>query len=137
MPDLGEILEERRPAIEAGLKAALRELAEIEDRKRELEALVTRARAALGEPVQAVGAGRAKLKLHEAMQMLLSEAPGRAMTVQDLAREINDRRLYEKRDGSPIEPNQIHARAGAKAYAHMFSKERGVVTLREGAGSAP
>jgi hypothetical protein len=138
MADLGKILEERRPAIEAGLEAALQELAEIEERRRELEGLVARARAALGARVQASGTGgRTTLKLHEAMKLILSEAPGRAMTVQELAHEINERGLYEKRDGSPIEPNQIHARAGATAYAHMFRKERGVVTLRQGAGSAP
>ncbi|MCA1680699.1 MAG: hypothetical protein LC777_18000 [Actinobacteria bacterium] len=64
------------------------------------------------------------------MELVLTEHPGHAMSVQDLAREINERGLYEKRDRSPVEPNQIHARASSKTYADRFEKKDGVVSLR-------
>lgn len=131
MPDLGKILEDSRPAIQAGLREAQQELAALEDRKRELEGLIARARAALGELELTSGdVNRTGLKLHEAMELVLSGSPSKSMTARGLAREINERGLYERRDRSSIEPNQIHARAGSKSYAHLFSKKDGVVTLR-------
>jgi hypothetical protein len=50
------------------------------------------------------------------------------MTVRELADEVNRRALYEKRDRSPVEPNQIHARA--KNYSALFEKEGPRVRLR-------
>jgi hypothetical protein len=134
MPDLNKILEDSRPAIEAGLKDAQRELAALDERRHELQTLIARAQAALGE----IGPGginayrEPRRKLHEAMELVLGESPTHAMSVQELAQEINERRLYEKRDGSPVEPNQIHARASSKTYAHLFAKKAGVVSLRTG-----
>jgi hypothetical protein len=43
------------------------------------------------------------------------------MTVHEIAREINERRLYEKRDGSDVDPSQIHSRANE--YRHLFEKD--------------
>lgn len=129
MPNLREILEHNRPAIEAGLREAQAELVALDDRKRELETLIARARASLGE-IEPRNTPKQRLKLHEAMELVLSESPNRSMSVQDLARTINERALYEKRDQSPVEPNQIHARASSKSYSHLFAKRDGVVTLR-------
>jgi hypothetical protein len=41
----------------------------------------------------------------------MSEKHNRWMTVHEPADAINERKLYEKRDRSPVEPSQIHARA--------------------------
>jgi hypothetical protein len=130
MTDLNKILEDSRPAIEAGLLDAQEELAALDDRRRHLESLIARARAALGE-IDIVGPSDqvVRPKLHEAMELVLNESPNRSMRVQDLAKEINERGLYEKRDRSPVEPNQIHARASAKTYAHLFVKKDGVISL--------
>src|SRR4051812_43024430 len=122
MPDLNEILEQNRPAIEAGLTEAERELAELHTRRRELEALIARARAALGEPdAHSPSPPMERLTLHEAMELVLNESQNRWMTVKELADEINRRSLYEKRDRSPVEPGQIHARANK--YAERFEKQ--------------
>jgi hypothetical protein len=43
------------------------------------------------------------------------------MTVRELADAINERGLYEKRDGSLVDPSQIHARANK--YQAMFAKD--------------
>ena len=45
-----ELLEESRPALEAALADAERELEELKQRRNELEAVIARARAALGAP---------------------------------------------------------------------------------------
>jgi ABC-type transporter Mla subunit MlaD len=128
MPELRKILEETRPALEAGLAGAERELAELDNRRRELEALIARARAALGEAApRAPTATRERLTLHQALELVLRENDNRWMTVRELADEINARELYEKRDRTPIDPSQIHARANK--YASMFEKDGANVRL--------
>src|SRR3954453_15082784 len=105
MPELRKILEETRPALEAGLAEAERELAALDERRRELEALIARARAALGEtPPPNTPRPHDRLTLHEALGLVLRENGNRWMTVHELADEINSRRLFEKRDGTPIDP---------------------------------
>jgi hypothetical protein len=49
---------------------------------------------------------------------------------QDLAREINDRGLYTKADRSPVDANQIHARAAAKTYRDRIDRHAGIIRLR-------
>ena len=121
--ELVKILEESRPALEAGIAEAEGELAELEQRRSELEALIARARAALGETAQPRPTSTApdRLTLHGAMELVLDENGNRWMSVRDLADEINERALYQKRDRSLVEPGQIHARANK--YATRFEKD--------------
>jgi hypothetical protein len=131
MPGLDEALEANRPAIEAALADAQAELAQLNERKRELEQLISRGKAALGETlVVASPPVPGRMTLHEALQLILSENGNEWMTVKDLAAEVNDRSLYQKRDGSPVEPNQIHARA--KNYPALFEKDGPRVRLKVG-----
>jgi hypothetical protein len=51
------------------------------------------------------------------------------MTVRNLADAINERGLYEKRDGSLVDPGQIHARANK--YQAMFEKDGRRLRLTE------
>ena len=126
---LDEALEASRPAIEAALADAQAELAQINQRKHELEHLISRARAALGEaPVVEPPVASGRMTLHQALRIVLNENDNQWMTVRELADEVNDRSLYQKRDGSPIEPNQIHARA--KNYAAIFEKNGPRIRLR-------
>jgi uncharacterized membrane protein len=130
MSDLRKVLEQNRPAIEAGLHEAERELAELDARRTELLELISRARAALGEaPQTAMKPPAERLTLHEAMQLVLSENQNEWMTVRELADVINERGLYEKRDGSPVDPGQIHARANK--YQAMFDKDGRRLRLSE------
>lgn len=62
--------------------------------------------------------------LHEAMKLVLESAPGRRMPATEIAREINRRGLYKMRDGRPVEPQQIHARAGN--YGGFNRNDRGI-----------
>ena len=130
MTGLDEALEASRPAIEAALANAQTELAQINERKNELEQLISRAKAALGEtPTLEPPVPRGRMTLHQALQIVLNENDNQWMTVRELADQVNDRSLYQKRDGSPIEPNQIHARA--KNYASIFEKDGPRIRLRD------
>ena len=74
MSDLRKVLEQNRPAIEAGLADAERELAELDARREELLGLISRARAALGDiPPTALKPAPERLTLHEAMELVLRE----------------------------------------------------------------
>jgi hypothetical protein len=130
MSDLEKALEQNRPAIEAGLTQAERELAELDARREELLALIARARAALGETPRTVAkSATERLTLHGAMQLVLRENQNEWMTVREVADAINQRGLYEKRDGSLVDPSQIHARANK--YQAMFEKTGGRLRLTE------
>ncbi len=119
---LKDALEANRRNIEEGLVHAEQELATLRERELELEALIARAKAALGE-VEAPThrATTVRRTLHEAIALVLSENGNRWMTVRELSDEVNRRRLYTKQDGSLVEVNQIHART--KNYASLFEKD--------------
>lgn len=67
------------------------------------------------------------LTLHEAMAIVLKDAPGGMMRAGDLAAQVNGRGLYRMRDGRPVEAQQIHARVGQ--YPHVFNKQGTFITL--------
>jgi len=69
------------------------------------------------------------MTLHEAIALLLRENANESMTVRELADALNERGLYRKRDGSPIEVNQVHARTNN--YRSIFEKDGPNVRLRE------
>jgi hypothetical protein len=124
--DLKSILEGARPQLEAGIAAAEEELQALEARRIELLALISQARAALGQP----GAGDrgARLTLHEALALILRESEDDSMTVRELTDQVNARNLYQRGDGSPLEASQVHART--KNYPQMFDKRGSRVRLR-------
>jgi hypothetical protein len=130
-PDLDKVLEASRPAIEAALAEAEGELAVVVARKDELERLIARARSALGEPLLGIqpGAPPRGMTLHDALKVVLAEHDNQWRTVHELADEINSRALYRKRDGSAVQPSQIHARASS--YPSMFEKDGPRVRLIE------
>jgi repressor of nif and glnA expression len=66
--------------------------------------------------------------LHEAIAKILTEK-NRPMTARELADEINQRKLYIKKDETLIETSQIHARV--KNYTQLFRKRDGLISLRE------
>jgi hypothetical protein len=129
-----QLLEETRPALKAAIADAQRELEQLDLRRAELQDLISRGRAALGEegpskPQPRVDVPRERLTLHEAMQQVLNENENRWMTVHELADEINGRSLYEKRDRTLIDPSQIHARANK--YPALFEKDGPRVRLKQ------
>lgn len=59
------------------------------------------------------------MTLHEAINDLLAERPGR--TYRELAPAIKERRLYVKlSDGLPPEPKQINARVKTERYRDLY-----------------
>ena len=126
--ELKSILESARPQLEAGLVAAEAELEELETRRQELLALISQARAALGETgVAFKGANPRGLTLHDALALVLRENDNEWMTVRELTDRVNARSLYRQRDGSPVEANQVHARINSHRAA--FEKRGSDVRL--------
>lgn len=121
-------LAESQRVLEAALADARSELIALDHRRAELVEMIDRAesmRRSLEEPS---GRTAKPLTLHEAMCQILAEHDNRWMTVREIADEANGRRLYRKKDGSDIEPNQIHARA--KNYDQLFEKNGPEVRMR-------
>lgn len=124
------VLDGARADIEAGLREAEAELAELDARRAALVALIARANAALGLADQRPsGPPPRPPTLHEAMALVLREHGNGPLSAREIADEINQRRLYTKRDGSGVEVSQIHARA--KNYAHQFAKVGSKLRLHE------
>ena len=135
---LQNAIEGVRGELEAGLAEAEVELAELNARRLELIALIAQAKAALALEPSAVadgpdggGAGvehSSRLTLHDALALVLRENGNQWMTAGELADAINTRGLYSKRDGRPVEINQVHART--KNYPHIFEKQRSRIRLQ-------
>lgn len=127
---LSQALDGARADIEAGLREAEAELAELDARRAALVALIARATAALGLAHERPAESTPRpLTLHEAMARVLREHGNGPLSAREIADAINQRQLYTKRDGSIVEVSQIHARA--KNYATQFAKVGSKLRLHE------
>lgn len=68
------------------------------------------------------------MTLHVAIEKLLNQT-GRPMTTTEIAKELNRNGWYQKKDGSEIQPYQIHRRT--LNYSHMFNRNGSTVMLIE------
>ena len=66
------------------------------------------------------------MKLAEAIVFLLADA-GHGMKTDQIAREINERRLYVRRDGQPVSDKQVYAIV--MAHPESFVKADGRIRL--------
>src|SRR3954471_16729293 len=137
--ELDAALERSRQMIQEALTEAQVELETVEARRRELLDQIAQAESILGggpplvpppEAAPAAGDG-GQLTLHEALARVLADAGNEGMTARELADTVNRRGLYRKRDGSPVEVNQVHARVNN--YGDLFEKEGPKIRLKEGA----
>ena len=129
---LRDAFEHARPQFEEALAEAEAELERLDARRAELVELIARARAALGLSGTSLGVdtpGARPLTLHEALAQVLRERGNAWMTARELADEVNSRALYRKRDGAPVEANQVHART--KNYTDLFEKDGSQIRLRD------
>ena len=113
--------------IRAALAEARAELAALDARRSELQALIVQAETALGEarPPAATTA----MTLHEALAQILRENGNASMSARALADAVNERGLYRRKDGSPVEVNQVHARTNN--YQDLFEKDGSLIHLKE------
>jgi len=120
-------LDEASRLISDTLAAAIAELDALEQRKIELIALIQRTetmKRAIGSDQPT---GR-QMTLHEALAFLIKESGNRWVAIKELGEAVNTRHLYHKRDGGPVELNQIHARINN--YEYLFEKKGPRVRLR-------
>lgn len=68
------------------------------------------------------------MTLHQALMQILQEHGNEPMTARAPADAVNERGVYRKRDGSPVEVNQIHARTNN--YQDLFEKDGSLIRLR-------
>jgi hypothetical protein len=125
MASLEEALQRSRKMIEAALAEARTELSALEARGEELRALIAQGESALGGT--SVGT-EASGTLHNALARVLREGGNEPMTARVLADVVNERGLYRKRDGGPVEVNQVHARTNN--YPDLFEKQGSLIRLR-------
>jgi hypothetical protein len=128
MSELEQALQQGRQLIEAALDQARAELTSLDARRAELEALIAQAETALGGS-SAPAAAPPGMTLHEALVLVLRENDNQPMSVRQLTDAVNERGLYRKRDGSPVEVNQVHARTSN--YEALFAKDGALIRLRE------
>ena len=125
--ELEEVLAETDRMVSDALTRAREELVALDERRTHLVAVIAQA-----EAMQRSGTNSppvsTRLTLHEAIGMVLREQDNHWMTVRELADVVNTRLLYRKKDGSPVEANQIHART--KNYEQLFEKDGPNVRLR-------
>ena len=80
-------------------------------------------------PMEIRGGVTSRLTLHEALAHVLRERGNEWTSARELADEVNTHGLYVKRDGRPVEVNQVHARV--KNYPQLFEKNGSQIRLRE------
>ena len=66
------------------------------------------------------------MTLHDSIQQILMEK-GQPMTTQEIANELNENRLYQKKDATEITDYQIHGRT--KNYPQIFNRDGAIVSL--------
>jgi hypothetical protein len=127
MSELSSHLEASKEAIRRALSLAETELSELDARREELLVAISEARRVLGDDQTAGRLVDSTLTLHKAIEQVLLERGNPWMTARELADEVNQRGLYVKRDRTPVEVNQIHARA--TNYPTTFEKQSGKIRL--------
>lgn len=65
------------------------------------------------------------LTLHEAIAVILLSKEGRTTSIQEISKEIAERKLYFQKSGEIAPPEQIRLRThpntkSGKQYAHLF-----------------
>ena len=114
--------------IQEALVEARTELQALQAREAELEQQIAHAEAVLGEGPASIPRER-KMTLHDALALVLREGGNKGLTARELADAVNRHGLYHKRDGSPVEVNQVQARVNN--YGSMFEKDGPAIRLQE------
>jgi hypothetical protein len=128
-PDrLAQNLADAERLVAETLAAARAELDQLEQRKVELLALIARTEA-MDEALRSDRSDGRPMTLHEAIAFVIDENGNRWTSINDIAAAVNSRRLYRKRNGAPVDLNQVHARINN--YEYLFEKAGPRVRLRQ------
>jgi hypothetical protein len=121
MDDLRRLLDNRQPDLESAVAKARQELQTCRARCLELEALIARGEAAVGSPVAPLVSS-----LREAIEVVLE---GRdVMRAPEIATEINERGMYHRPNGAPVDPGQVHNRV--HHHPELFERTKDGIRLR-------
>lgn len=121
--DLETFFEQGKGDLLEGIRSAQAELRPLRERVAELEVLIARAQAALGDDDL-----ESDLTLHAALEIVLADRKNAWTSAKELAAEINQLKLYAMKDGRPVAPGQIHERV--RNYAHLFEKSPKGIRMR-------
>ncbi|MEY2553272.1 MAG: hypothetical protein QOC57_1132 [Ilumatobacteraceae bacterium] len=124
---LEDNLDEASRLIAETLATARAELDAVEQRRAQLIALIARTET-MQDALRPDRSSSRQMTLHEALAFLIKEGSNRWVAIKDLAAAVNERRLYRKKDGSPVDVNQVHARINN--YEYLFEKNGSRVRLR-------
>ena len=69
------------------------------------------------------------VKLHDELAAILDERGNPWMTTKELAVAVNERGIYQRRDGGEVTPFQVHGRT--RNYTHTFERSGSQVRLKE------
>ncbi len=131
MPESDQLrraLEDRDEELRELVTATREELAAAEEHVQDLKDLIERAERILDAGAASESVRDESVTLHEAMARVLQAHDGAPVRARRIAEEITEQGLYRKRDGTAVDPGQIHARA--TNYASLFSKSSEGVTMR-------
>jgi hypothetical protein len=81
-----------------------------------------------GEPASRRPRTTGRVTLHDELVEILSDRDNRWTTTEELAKLVNERGRYRKRDGTPVTGFQVHGRT--KNYPHLFERDGSRVRLR-------
>jgi hypothetical protein len=127
MSELKDALATSRDAIKRALPEAERELAECRAHCAELEESIRLARLIVSSNPSGEGPALAPTTMHQAMTLILRDHPD-GLPAPEIAREIERRDLYRRRDGKPAGLGQVHARV--HNYPKLFVRDSGRIRLR-------
>ena len=126
---LRQALTPNRSAVKTALADAERRLVELRAEEAELEQLITRARKELGIEAHECRVFRSDASRCMRRWRTSSGNTWRGHACPRLAAAVMDSGLYRKKDGSTLEPNQIHARVNR--YGDLFAKNGSLITLKQ------
>ena len=103
--------------------------AELEVRRRALRGQATPHEKSVSTPQILANASRVSdtITLHDEIVAILSEFGNPWLSTSQIARVVNERGLYAKRDGSPVTDFQIHGRT--RNYSHLFERRGSQVRI--------
>jgi len=134
MNALTEALAVNRDAVARALPIAEQELAQCRARCAQLESEIRHAKLVLAADLGRANTPEGHQPLHDAMVLILRDHP-EGLPAPEIARIVEQRDLYRRRDGGMAGLGQVHARA--HNYPKLFVRDGGRIRLRRESDPTP